>query len=339
MSWMPYIRVRRPGHSALVDRPDPHDANVFVRGNPNNPGPQAPREFLELLAGPNRKPFQKGSGRLELARAIASHDNPLTARVFVNRVWLHHFGAPLVSSPSDFGLRADPPVNPELLDYLAARFMAEGWSVKKLHRLIMLSGAYQQGSADNPEYTKIDPGNQLLWRMNRQRLEFEALRDTLLSVSGRLDLTPGGHAVDIIGEPFSSRRTVYGFVDRQNLPDLFRAFDLASPDTSSPRRFFTTVPQQALFLMNSPFVVEQAKSLASRPEIKAAPAEEQRLRLLYQLAFQRNPTKEEILLAQQFTDAQAHLPAPAGATNWLFGYGEVSEVSKRVQEFHPPSLF
>ena len=128
-----------PRAMALVDRPDPGDAHVFIRGNSGNPGPEVPRQFLEALAGPERKPFHKGSGRLELAESIASRNNPLTARVFVNRVWLYHFGTPLVSTPSDFGLRSDPPTNPQLLDYLASRFMDDGWSVKKLHRLIMMS--------------------------------------------------------------------------------------------------------------------------------------------------------------------------------------------------------
>lgn len=303
-----------PRAMALVDRPDPQNTQIFLRGNSDNRGAEAPREFLEILSGPNRKPFQKGSGRLELAEAIVSSDNPLTARVLVNRVWLHHFGSPLVATPSDFGLRSDPPTHPELLDYLAARFMAEGWSIKKLHRLIMLSATYQESSDNNPECARVDPGNQLFWRMNRQRLEFEALRDTLLAVSGKLDLTAGGHAVDII-EATSTRRTVYGYVDRQNLPDLFRAFDFASPDTTSPRRFYTTVPQQALFLMNSPFVIEQAQSLVARPDFKAATAEKQRLHLLYQLAFQREPTAEEIQLAHQFTTAAISQPPHPASTN------------------------
>ncbi len=194
--------------------------------------------------------------------------------------------------------------------------MADGWSIKKLHRLIMLSSTYQQSSDDNPKYAKLDPSNQLLWRMNRQRLEFEAMRDTILAISGKLDLTPGGHPVDITTEPFSTRRTVYGYVDRQNLPNVFRAFDFASPDTTSPRRFYTTVPQQALFLMNSPFVVEQAKDLVSRPDFKAAHTERERLRLLYQLAFQRDPTREEIELAHQFTESEVKAPC-AGRRNEL----------------------
>jgi hypothetical protein len=292
---------------ALVDKPDPHDTHIFVRGNAGNEGPIAPREFLEILSGPNRKPFSKGSGRLELAEDIASRDNPLTARVFVNRVWLHHFGNPLVSTPSDFGLRSDPPTHPELLDYLAARFMDDGWSIKKLHRLIMLSRAYMQSSDDSADCAKTDPGNQLLWRMNRQRLEFEPLRDTLLSVSGNLDLSVGGHSVDII-DKVSPRRTLYGYIDRQNVPDLFRAFDLASSDSSSPRRFFTTVPQQALFLMNNRFVIDQAKGLVNRPEFKAASTDRERLRVIYSLAYQREPSHREIAWALRYIRGPALTP-------------------------------
>ncbi|MDB6020578.1 MAG: Protein of unknown function (DUF1553)/Protein of unknown function (DUF1549)/Planctomycete, partial [Pedosphaera sp.] len=227
---------------------------------------------------------------------------------------------------------------PQLLDYLAARFMAEGWSVKKLQRLIMLSATYRQSSDDNPACAKIDPGNQLIWRMNRQRLEFEAMRDTMLAVAGKLDLTAGGHAVEIT-EPTATRRTVYGYIDRQNLPDLFRTFDFASPDTSSARRFYTTVPQQALFLMNSPFVIEQAKNLVNRPDFKAAHSEQEQLRLLYELAFQREPTAEEITLAHQFTEAQAAVPPSSGMTNWLFGYGGFDETSKRVKKFRKLPFF
>src|SRR6185503_18001342 len=138
--------------------------------------PKVPRQFPEILSGDKREPFKKGSGRLEFAQAIASTNNPLTARVMVNRVWLYHFGAPLVRTPSDFGLRSDPPINPELLDHLAAQFMADGWSLKKLHRSIMLSSTYQQSSEDNVANAKLDPANDLLWRMNRHRLDFEAMR-------------------------------------------------------------------------------------------------------------------------------------------------------------------
>lgn len=319
-----------PRAMALVDRSDPHDAHVLIRGNSGNLGPEVPRELPEVLGGADRKPFRKGSGRLELAEAIASTNNPLTARVLVNRVWMHHFGNPLVATPSDFGLRSEAPSNPELLDYLAARFMADGWSIKKLHRMIMLSAAYQRSSDNNPACAKVDPDNQLLWRMNRQRLEFEALRDTLLAVSGKLDLTPGGHSVDIT-DASAMRRTVYGSIDRQNLPGLFRAFDFASPDTTSPRRFFTTVPQQALFLMNSPFIIKQAKATVTRPDFTAVSTDQKRIDLLYQLAFQRDPSREEIRWGREFI----HTP-PAGPpmTNWLFGYGAFDRASSRVVAFH-----
>jgi hypothetical protein len=311
-----------PRAMVLVDNATPSTPRVFMRGNPNNPGPEVPRQFLELIAGESRKPFEKGSGRLELAYAIASKGNPLTARVVVNRVWMYHFGAPLVRTPSDFGLRSEPPSHPELLDYLASEFMNNGWSLKKLHRMIMSSSTYQQSSANNSEAAKVDPQNQLVWRMNRRRLDFESMRDTFLAVAGRIDLTMGGRPVELTSDPFPARRTVYGFVERQNLPGLFRTFDFASPDTTSPQRFSTTVPQQALFLMNSPFLVQQAKELAHRPEVKAAKTDEERVQSMYRIAFNRSPDTDEIRLGNEFVGAQEREYA---ATNeppvWLYGYG------------------
>ena len=183
---------------ALVDSPQPKNSRVFIRGNPNRLGEEAPRQFLAILAGDKRQPFTHGSGRLELARAIASRENPLTARVMVNRLWLHHFGAGLVTTPDDFGLRSDPPSHPELLDYLAWRFMQDGWSLKKLHRLLMLSSVYQQKSDDNLRHEKLDPDNRLLAKMNRRRLDFESMRDTLLFVAGNLDHSFGGRPVDLL---------------------------------------------------------------------------------------------------------------------------------------------
>lgn len=322
-----------PRAMALVDNPTPTEPVVFKRGNPNNRGDKVPRQFLEILSGPDRKPFTKGSGRLEMAQNIASKDNPLTARVFANRVWMYHFGSPFVRTPSDFGLRSDPPSHPELLDYLAARFMAEGWSIKKLHKLIMLSSAYQQSSEDNPKYTKLDPANQLYWRMNRRRLDFEAMRDTLLAVSGSLDLSLGGRGVEMTTEPFTVRRTVYGFVERQNLPGLFRTFDFASPDTTSPQRFSTTVPQQALFLMNSPFVIERAKNLLARSEVKSAPTDDQKVREMYRIAFQRAPDKDELKLAREFVATQTTSEQLPEQPAWSYGYGRYDAAAKRVETF------
>jgi hypothetical protein len=270
---------------------------VLNRGNPGAPGESVPRQFLEVIAGPNRKPFGDGSGRLDLAKAIASPDNPLTARVLVNRVWAWHFGQGLVRTPSDFGVRSEPPSHPELLDWLAARFVADGWSIKNLHRLIMMSQTYQQAGTDRPELTRIDPENRLLGRMNRTRLDFESQRDTLLFVAGQLDSTVGGPPLDLFATPFIPRRTIYGFVDRQNLPGTLRTFDFASPDQHCPQRHETTVPQQALYLLNSPFVQQQARA-AARRTIDSDPP--RRIEQLYAFIFSRKPAAEEVRLGLAF---------------------------------------
>ncbi len=321
--WKATAPAAPPRAMVLNDLPQPVAPRVLLRGNPNNPGPVVPRQFLAVLSGPDRQPFRHGSGRLEMARAIADPRNPLTARVMVNRLWLHHFGAGLVRTPSDFGLRSDPPTHPELLDYLAARFVEEGWSVKALHRLIMLSRTYQQDSADNPDYALKDPENRLLWKVSRSRLDFEALRDSFLAVSGRLDLQVGGRPVELTTAPFSGRRTVYGFIDRQNLPGLFRTFDFASPDATNPQRFTTTVPQQALFLLNSPFVVEQARALVARPALTRLKTPQEQIQALYQRLYGRAAEPDEVALGLRFLEAasrptadKAALPAAAPLTPW-----------------------
>ena len=260
-----------PQMMVLNDAETNKKPHVFLRGNQANQGKIVPRQFPAVVAGEERQPFHEGSGRLEMARMIASPANPLTARVIVNRVWMHHFGAPLVGTPSDFGMRSDLPTHPELLDYLASRLVADGWSLKQLHRLIMLSSAYQQASAARPECQSVDFENHLVWRMNRRRLDWESTRDSLLAAGGSLDLTLGGPAIDIFAKPYSKRRTIYGLIERQNLPGVLRTFDFATPDTHSPKRFVTTVPQQALYLMNNPFVVEQARRLAGRPDVAKLP--------------------------------------------------------------------
>jgi hypothetical protein len=260
----------------LADLPEPYDPHIFKRGNPSRLGEAVPRAFVQVLSRSEPKPFERGSGRLELADSIASPSNPLTARVFVNRVWMEHFGEPLVGSTTDFGTRSEAPLHRELLDWLAADFIDSGWSVKHLHRMILLSSAYQQSSTPAVDRRRgrteshialtADPENKLLSRFPRRRLDFEAMRDSLLFVSGRLDLTVGGPSVDIAADPLNKRRTVYGLVDRQNLPGMFRAFDFPVPDQCSERRPRTVVPQQTLFGMNSPFVMEQARALAGSIE-------------------------------------------------------------------------
>ena len=304
------FKVTAPGAPAramsLEDAAKPREPRIFTRGNPQNPGKAVPRQFLAALSGPERKPFQEGSGRLELARAIASPANPLTARVFVNRSWIHLFGAGLVRTPADFGARSEAPTHPELLDWLAARFIEDGWSMKKLHRRILLSRTYRQSSEGEPEYESTDPANMLLWRANRRRLDFEALRDAMLDVSGSLDLAMGGKSRDLLEAPY--RRTVYAYIDRQNLPGVFRAFDFASPDTSTAQRYVTTVPQQALFLMNSPFALGLAERLASRPETASAEPPERRIEALYRLVFGRAPDPEEVTAGLRYVETGGASP-------------------------------
>jgi Protein of unknown function (DUF1553)/Protein of unknown function (DUF1549)/Planctomycete cytochrome C len=303
-----------PARAMVLTEGTPTQPVVFVRGNPNNRGPQVPRQFPEVLAGPGRKPFADGSGRLEMARAIADPKNPLTARVMANRAWAHLFGQGIVRTPSDFGTRCDPPTHPELLDWLAARFVESGWSVKQLYRLIVTSQAYRQSSAVSPELARLDPENRLLGRMARKRLTFEGLRDGLLAAAGRLDPAVGGKSLDLFKAPFTTRRAVYAFIDRQNLPGTLRSFDFALPDTHAPQRFVTTVPQQALFLLNSPFVIEQAKALAARA---ADPDANKNVRELYRLAYGRPPTPEERALALEFVNTPADAETKsAGLTAW-----------------------
>jgi hypothetical protein len=244
-----------------------------------------------------------------LARAIASADNPLTARVYANRVWLHHFGEGLVATPGDFGVRTPEPAQRALLDFLAASFVENGWSTKALHRLIVRSATYQQSCDASLASLQADPENTLLSRMNRQRLDWEAARDTLLAISGRLDPMVGGLPVELETEPFATRRTLYGLIDRQNLPGVFRSFDFANPDTSSQRRVQTTVPQQALYLMNSPFVLEQARSLAQRPEVKRAADDAAKIQALYRLALHRPAADSELRLGEKFLAAQSQRDA------------------------------
>jgi hypothetical protein len=292
-----------PRAMVLIDRSVPHEPVVFRRGNPANRGERVPRRYLHFLSGPKQGPFTKGSGRLELARAIADPNNPLTARVLVNRLWLHHFGRGIVDTPGDFGLRSGAPSHPELLDWLAGEFVKSGWSIKHVHRLIVTSAAYRQVSAVGGHGRSLDPDNRLLWRAPRRRLDLEALRDALLSAGEQLDQRIGGPSVKTPLAPGVQRRTVYSFVDRLNVPGLFRTFDFPSPDASSPARDTTLVPQQALFLMNSPFVLHQARSLMTRPDVAALPGLEDRVRRMYRIVYGREPDGDELRLGRAYLDA------------------------------------
>jgi hypothetical protein len=295
------VEVSHPGAPprgmVLVDKKTPVQPVIFRRGQPGNRGDKVPRRFPQVLEHVDGgKPFSDGSGRLELANAIASPKNPLTARVIVNRIWQHQFGQGLVRTASDFGTRGEVPTHPELLDYLAAEFMADGWSIKRLQRRILLSSTWQQSSGFRQDAHNTDPENRLLWRMPRRRMEFEPLRDRLLTAAGRLDHSIGGRSVMIHQD--AVRRGLYAYVDREDMPSLLASFDLPSPDASQAIRTQTTVPQQALFLLNAKFVIDQAEALAKRTAGQADATD--RIKSLYQIALSRQPDAIELENATAF---------------------------------------
>jgi cytochrome c553 len=291
-------QARKPAIHALKEGAQAVNLQVHLRGNPATLGEEAPRRFLAILAGNNPPPFRQGSGRLELARAIASKDNPLTARVMVNRIWAHHFGRGIVSTTSNFGSLGERPTHPELLDHLAARLVANGWSVKALHREILLSAAYQSSSQYDKDNARIDPDNRLCWRMNRRRLEVEPWRDALLAVAGNLDRTFGGPSQDLEARD-NSRRTLYAAVSRHNLDPVLRLFDFPDPNLTSGQRAETIVPLQQLFVLNSDFMIRQAKGLASRVTAGDGSVEE-RIHKAFLLAYGRPPRAREVQIGLKF---------------------------------------
>ncbi|HSH15863.1 MAG TPA: DUF1553 domain-containing protein, partial [Verrucomicrobiae bacterium] len=313
---------------------------IFVRGSASRLGDEVPRQFPGVISGPNRKPFQHGSGRLEMAQAIANADNPLTARVMVNRIWQHHFGTGLVRTSSDFGLRAETPSHPALLDWLARRFIADGWSVKAMHRLILSSAVYQQSSVVGESVigksvATRDPDDRLLSHFPIHRMEFEQLRDAMLAVSGELDPTMSGKSLELL-DAANKRRTVYAYVDRQFLPGTFRTFDFANPDIHVAVRHETTVPQQALFFLNGRFAANRARAIAER--FASVPPEE-RVQRLHQAIYQRAATQHEVAAALQFiASAEGDLPPPAPKppeTPWHYGTGEYDDGAKQLRSFTP----
>lgn len=270
---------------------EPRDLPIYIRGNANRHGPVVPRRFLEVLSRSDAKPFQRGSGRGELAEAIVRDAGSLTSRVMVNRLWGWHFGQPLVRTPSNFGRLGDPPSHPELLDDLAARFVQTDWSLKRVHREIVTSATWRQSSRAAPSDRQRDGDNRWLGRMNRRRLEAEAWRDAVLSVSGQLNARQFGPSGNLDDAKFL-RRTVYGVVSRQKPADLFRLFDLPDAKQHAETRLPTTTPLQHLYLLNSPFVDQQAAVLAGR--LEASEPSEQRVRQLFRTILLREPTDDEI---------------------------------------------
>jgi len=330
---------------ALEDKPRPVNSPVFIRGEAGNKGPVVPRHFLTVLGGSEQKPFTQGSGRLELAKSIASKDNPLTARVIANRIWQWHFGQGIVRTVSDFGTRSEPPTHPELLNWLASSLMENGWSLKALHKLVVLSATYQQDSKPHNQGMTTDPTNQFLWRANIQRLDFEQLRDSLLAFSGKLDTYDAG------GPPFAlsnaatpakgryasmdattlksntNRRTIYAMVDRAAMPEMFNTFDFANPDISTGERVLTTVPQQSLFMMNSPFVAEQVRAILKRSDFPAAASDEKKIQHLFHLIFQRAPRPAELDAARAFLASDSPQPVQES--------GPAADASKQAKAAAP----
>ena len=291
--------------NAVTDVPRSRDYPVLLRGENANKGDIVPRRFLEILSpDPKKRPeWHEGSGRLQLAQAIASPTNPLTARVMVNRLWQQHWGSGFVATPDDLGNMSSTPTHPELLDWLASTFVENKWSIKSIQRLIVLSAAYQQSSRTNPAYAETDPNNKLLWRYNLRRMDFEELHDSLLAITGELDRTYGGKPVAISSDGFAKRRSIYTLIDRTNPPELLTQFDFPSPDVASGRRYETLVPQQALFLMNSQMVIETARKLVDRPAFADLKSDDLRVTSLYLAIFQRWPTKKEVDLGLHYVKA------------------------------------
>jgi hypothetical protein len=281
--------------------PGVQDVRIHIRGSYSQLGPSVPRHFPRVLGGDKQPPITAGSGRLELARWIGSADNPLTARVMVNRIWQQHFGEGIVRTPSNFGRRGAAPTHPELLDWLARQFIASGWSVKAMHRLIMLSAAYQQSSKPSRELLRADPDNLLFGRMNRQRLEAEALRDSLLAVCGRLDNRAGGPAE---GDAQSRRRMLYLKVSRGDRSGFGALFDAADASIHVEKRTTSTVAPQALYLLNGPLVLESVQHLMRRAEVGGGQPRE-RVQALYRVIFGRKATAEEVDLGCRAVEALA----------------------------------
>ncbi len=306
-----HVLADGPNRTKLDYRPGvPMNVPVQIRGNPSSEGPAVPRRFLTVFSKVTPKPFAQGSGRRELADAIINDAGALAARVIVNRVWKEHFGSGLVSTPSDFGSQGARPTHPELLDDLAERFVRNGWSLRWLHREIVLSATYRQSSKFDATKHAIDPDNRWYWRANRKRLDVEAWRDAMLAVNGSLDRKTGGPAIEL-GDAKNHRRTIYGVVKRRELHDLLRLFDFPDPTTHSATRVPTTTALQQLYTLNSPLMRQQAQALAKRLKTDVPTGDDERIRRAYALLFGRAPTEPQLRLAQEFVGS------PATDETWL----------------------
>lgn len=289
---------------SLQELEEPEPFYVFRRGNPIDRGEVVQARFLTQLTTFPQTVFPNGHRRLGLAEAIVDVENPLTRRVIVNWVWRHHFGVGLVRTPDDFGTRGQAPTHPELLDYLAAKFSEEGWSLKKLHRQIMMSRVYQQAALEDESARLEDPDNTWLWRFPRRRLEMEAMRDAMLAVSGELDTAIGGRPFELSAEPVVPRRTIYSFVNRDIISDWASTFDGANPTACTAKRPDTTVPQQTLFALNSHFIRDRSAAFAKQAS-RTTSNPEGRVRWMYRRALARSPDPLELQAALDFIVSSA----------------------------------
>jgi mono/diheme cytochrome c family protein len=292
-----------PYVNGMNDKPKVEDVHLNIRGNPHSMGPVVQRGFITVLSPPDKKPYAEGSGRLQFANDIVNH--PLASRVIVNRVWAWHFGSGIVNTPDNFGVMGDKPSNPDLLEYLAAEFVNHGHSIKWLQREIMLSAVYRTGTQESPEAHDKDGANRLYSHFNRQRLDAEELRDSMLFAAGDLDLKEiGGPSTDFT--PDNLRRTVYCKVSRFRLSNYLMVFDFPNPSFTAEQRFSSNVPLQQLYFMNNPFVYKQAGILAER--VHSAATDEARIGKVYKYLFQREPTADEMQLGLKFLSTTPEKP-------------------------------
>ena len=299
-----------PGTLHIVRDEKPHDLPVYDRGDVESPGATVPRGYLQVLSKNEPVKFHQGSGRAELANQIADPANPLTARVFVNRMWDMLFGKPLARTTSNFGATGDKPTHPELLDDLAVRFVHSSWSVKQLVRELALSATYRQKSQGSESNAQLDEANTCFWRMNRRRLGIEQYRDAVLAVSGDLE-NEGGASLDVDAAEHH-KRTLYSKVSRRELNKTLMLFDYPDANVHAARRSSSTTPTQKLFVMNSPFIIAEARSLAARLQ-KLPGNDEARIRHAYALLFAREPEADEVSFAREFLQQTA---ADSNMSGW-----------------------
>jgi hypothetical protein len=360
-----FVKLAGGGRTLAVREfgPMARPTHVLTRGNAATPGKEVAPRFVQVLCKsaeaaipviPKAAPKAKSAGRRRvLASWIASRDNPLTARVMVNRLWHYHFGRGIVATPSDFGHTGTPPTHPQLLDWLAYEFVDGGWKLKRLHKLIMLSDTYRQASrVANDTALAVDPGNTLLWRQNLRRLEAEAIRDSMLAVSGQLNPKMGGHSVfpELSREVLSTqsrpgsgwkistkeeqaRRSVYVFVKRTLAVPLLETFDAASPDSSTAARATTTIAPQALLLLNSEFMDEQATAFAQRVLRECGSNPSANVERMFRLALGRPPAPEELQIALAYIERlRPHPPSPRGDSDYRRALGQLAKVVLNLNE-------